>query len=106
METKDMAVIVTADVPGQTQEGYEQMIAALSPALKQAKGFIAQGAGPVGNGWRVFEIWKSQADATAFFAKYIHPHLPEGVKPQRTFLELHNLLMARDRLQTCAPLFS
>ena len=43
-----MAVLVTAEVPGQTQEGYEQMIAALSPALKQAKGFIAQGAGPMG----------------------------------------------------------
>ena len=92
-----MAVLVTADVPGQTQEGYDHMIAALTPALKQAKGFIAQGAGPAGDGWRVFEIWESQADATAFFAKHIHPNLPEGVKPKRTILELHNLIMASER---------
>ena len=89
-----MAVLVTADVPGQTLEGYDRMIAALTPALQQAKGFIAQGAGPVSDGWRVFEIWESQADATAFFAKYIHPNLPEGVKPRRTLLELHSLVMA------------
>jgi len=55
-----MAVLVTADVPGQTLEGYDRMIAALSPALQQAKGFIAQGA----------------------------------VKPKRTLLELHSLVMA------------
>ena len=89
-----MAVLVTADVPGQTLEGYDRMIAALTPALQQAKGFIAQGAGPVSDGWRVFEIWESQADATEFFAKYIHPNLPAGVKPKRTLLELHSLVMA------------
>ena len=92
-----MAVLVTADVPGQTVEGYDRMIAVFSPALRQAKGFIAQGAGPSGEGWRVFEIWESQADATEFFAKYIHPNLPAGVKPQRTLLELHSLIMASER---------
>ena len=40
-----MAVLVTADVPGQTREGYDQMIAALGPALQQAQRFIAHGAG-------------------------------------------------------------
>ena len=83
-----MAVLVTAEVPGQTQEGYDHMLAVLTPALRQAKGFIAHGAGPAGAGWRVFEIWESQDDATEFFAKYIQPNLPEGVKPKRSFLEL------------------
>ena len=89
-----MAVLVTADVPGQTLEGYDRMIAALSPALQQAKGFIAHGAGPAGDGWRVFEVWESQDDATQFFANYIHPNLPAGVKPKRTILELHSLIVA------------
>jgi hypothetical protein len=89
-----MAVLVTADVPGQTQEGYDRMMVALGPALQQAKGFIAHGAGPAGDGWRVFEIWESQADAAQFFAKYIHPNLPEGVKPKRSILELHSLIRA------------
>ena len=90
---RDMAVIVTADVPGQTVEGYDRMIAALSPALQEAKGFIAHGAGQAAGGWRVFGIWESQADATEFFAKYIHPNLPEGVKPKRSVMELHSLIM-------------
>jgi quinol monooxygenase YgiN len=85
-----MAVLVTADVPGQTPEGFDTMLAALTPALRQAKGFIALGAGPDGDSWRVFEIWESQADATQFFAKYIQPNLPAGVKPKRTFRELHS----------------
>jgi hypothetical protein len=91
-----MAVLVTADVPGQTQEGYDRMIAALGPALQQAKGFIAHGAGPAGDGWRVFEIWESQADAAQFFAKHIHPNLPDGVKPKRSILELHSLIKASE----------
>ena len=89
-----MAVLITAEVPGQTQEGYDSMLAVLSPLLRQAKGFVAHGAGPAGDSWRVFEIWESQDDATQFFAKYIHPNLPEGVKPKRSFLELHSLIRA------------
>ena len=89
-----MAVLITADVPGQTQEGYDRMLATLTPLLRQAKGFIAHGAGPDGDGWRVFEIWESQEDATQFFAKYIHPNLPPGVKPRRSVLELHSLVTA------------
>jgi hypothetical protein len=89
-----MAVLVTADVPGQTQDKYDRMLDALGPALRQAKGFIAHGAGPSPDGWKTFEIWESQEDATQFFAKYVHPNLPEGVKPKRTLLELHSLMKA------------
>jgi len=89
-----MAVLVTADVPGQTLEGYDRMIAALSPALQEAKGFIAHGAAPAIDGWRVFEIWETQADAAQFFAEHIHPNLPEGVKPKRSVMELHSLIVA------------
>jgi hypothetical protein len=88
-----MPVLITAEVPGQTKEGYEGMLAALGPLLKDAKGFIAHGAGPVGEGyWRSFEVWESQEQATQFFAKYIHPNLPSGVTPKRTILELHSLI--------------
>jgi hypothetical protein len=89
-----MAVLVTAEVPGQTQEKYDQMLTVLGPLLRQAKGFIAHGAGPAGDGWRTFEIWETQEDATQFFAKYIHPNLPPDIKPKRTLLELHTLIRA------------
>ena len=42
-----MAVLITAEVPGQTKEGYEGVLAAVGPLLRAAKGFIAHGAGPV-----------------------------------------------------------
>jgi len=88
-----MPVLITAVVPGQTQEGYDATMAILRPLLEQAKGFIAHGAGMSPEGWRVFEIWDTQQDATMFFAKYIHPNLPPGVTPQRTYLELHSLVV-------------
>jgi hypothetical protein len=89
-----MAVLVTAEVPGQTQEKYDLMLSVLGPLLRQAKGFIAHGAGPVSDGWRSFEIWETQEDATQFFAQYIHPNLPPGIRPKRTLLELHSLVKA------------
>ena len=89
-----MAVLITADVPGQTREGYDGMIATLGPVIRQAQGFIAHGAGPVEGGWRVFEVWESAEAATAFFAKYIQPNLPPGIKPKRTILQLHSLVRA------------
>jgi len=90
-----MAVLITADVPGQTQERYEQMLEVLGPLLLQAKGFIAHGAGPVADGWRSFEIWETVEEATRFFADYIHPNLPEGIRPKRTVLTLHSLVQAQ-----------
>ena len=89
-----MAVLITADVPGQTQEKYDQMLAVLTPLLRNAKGFIAHGAGPSGDGWRTFEVWDTQEDATQFFARYIHPNLPPGISPKRTVLQLHALIKA------------
>jgi hypothetical protein len=89
-----MAVLVIADVCGQTREGYDGMLATLEPVLHEAPGFIAHGAGPVGSGWwKTFEIWESQADATAFFARHVHPNLPPGATPRRTYVELHALVL-------------
>lgn len=89
-----MPVLIIAVVEGQTRERYDQMFAILAPALRSAKGFIAQGAGPSRDGWRTFEVWESEADATRFFAAHIHPNLPAGVRPQRTVVALHNLELA------------
>lgn len=88
-----MAILITAVVPGQTQEGYNAAMVTLRPLLEQANGFIAHGAGMSPEGWRVFEIWETQQQATEFFAKYIRPNLPPGVTPKRTYLELHNLML-------------
>ena len=90
-----MAVFITALVPGQTKEGYDTAMRTLTPLLEQAEGFIAHGAGMSPDGWRVFEVWESQKQATDFFARHIHPNLPPGVTPKRTYLDLHNLMVSR-----------
>ena len=87
-----MAVLMTADIPDQTQEGYDQLLAALSPALRRARGFIAHAGAPAPAGWQCFELWETQEDATNFFATFVHPKLPHGIKPKRSLLELHSLV--------------
>ena len=100
-----MAVLIVAEAAGQTQEKYDHMLAVLGPVLRNAKGFIAHGAGPAGNVWRNFEVWESAADATRFFADYIHPNLPAGVKPRRVLTELHSLIVGEvaDRIAHLEP---
>jgi len=87
-----MAVVISADVPGQTKEGYEQTIQLLGDALRQAPGFIMHFGHPIDGGWRVVEVWESSKDAADWFAKHVRPSLPSEVKPQRRAHELHTLI--------------
>ncbi len=89
-----MAVIVTAEVPGQTKQGYDGMLGVLERILTAAPGFVLHAAYESEDGWRVIEIWESQKDATEFFTKHIHPNLPPGIKPKRTLHELHAIVRA------------
>jgi hypothetical protein len=89
-----MAVLVIADVHGQTREGYERLLDRLEPELEQAQGFIAHGGGPVGSGWwKTIEIWDTHADAARFFAQHVRPNLPPGVTPRRSVVELQALVV-------------
>jgi hypothetical protein len=87
-----MAVTVSADVPGQTREGYEETIRLLGDALKAAPGFIMHFGHPIDGGWRVVEVWESSKHAAEWFAKHVRPNLPPDVKPQRHVQELHTLI--------------
>ncbi len=89
-----MPVIVTAEVPGQTPEGYDAILNALRPVMEKAPGFILNAAWDTPEGWRVIEMWQTRQNATDFFAKYVHPNLPPGIKPKRTLHELHSLVKA------------
>ena len=87
-----MTVLVTAEVPGQTQQGYDGMLTVLEQGLKQAPGFVLHTAHPVEGGWRVIEIWATKAEANQFFAKYVAPNLPPGIHPKRSVQELHSFI--------------
>lgn len=87
-----MAVLVTAEVQGQTQEGYDGMLVGLRDMIRRAKGLVLHTAHAIEGGWQVVEVWETQHDANEFFAKFVHPNLPPGIKPKRSFQELHSLV--------------
>lgn len=93
-----MAVLVTAEVKGQTQEGFDGILGALEHALKEAPGFILVTGFPVEASWRTLEVWETSRDANRFYAKFVHPNLPPGLKPKRTFQNLHSLVTVRGLL--------
>ncbi len=88
-----MAVIVTAEVTGQSEQGYDAMRDAVGEAMRRAQGFVLHCARPVEGGWRVVEIWESKQAADRWFAEGIAPHLPPGIHPKRHTEELHSLLL-------------
>jgi hypothetical protein len=87
-----MTVLVIAEVPGQTQPGYDGMLSMLSEGLRKSPGFILHTAHPVEGGWRVLEVWASKAEANQFFAKNVAPNLPPGIHPKRSVQELHSFV--------------
>lgn len=89
-----MAVLMTAEISGQTQQGYDGMLQSLAEAIKVAPGFILHAAHPVEGGWRVIELWETKEAANQFFAKHVAPNLPPGIRPKRTVQELHSLVKA------------
>lgn len=89
-----MAITISADVPGQTKEGYELTIRLLGDSLKSAPGFIMHFGHPIEGGWRVVEVWESSRDAAEWFATHVRPNLPPDVKPQRHVQELHTVIRA------------
>jgi hypothetical protein len=91
MESK-MAVLMISEVAGQSLQGYDGMLGAVSDALRQWPGFVMHVSHPVDDGWRIVEVWDSREDAAKFFAAHIAPKLPDGIRPKLSFQPLHDVL--------------
>jgi heme-degrading monooxygenase HmoA len=87
-----MAVLISTKVKGQTQEGYDGVLAAVRELIKQAPGFIMHCAHPAEGEWNVYEVWQSKTEADQWFAKYVVPNLPAGVHPKRSYQPLHSIV--------------
>ncbi|MGV9690750.1 hypothetical protein ACWDUX_16745 [Streptomyces sp. NPDC003444] len=63
-----MAVIVTVEIPGGTEEQYEEIMRRFGDAdWFPADGLIAHAAGPDGEGgWKVVDFWDSEDRFLAF----------------------------------------
>jgi hypothetical protein len=76
-----MAVGVLFDFPGVTQEQYDEVLRRLTDGgtLRSLSdwpvdGVLAHVAGPSPDGWRVVDVWESEA-AFGSFAEHLVPHL-------------------------------
>ena len=86
-----MPVLMMGEVPDLSEEVYAGMIGQLTPLMQAAEGFISHAAGPSPNGgWRVVEIWDSEAHAQAWFDNNVKPNLPPGIVPNRVYSPLHS----------------
>ena len=87
-----MAVLMIAEVPNQTAEKYDAMLAHLADPMRAAPGFIAHASADTPAGWRVYEMWNSKKESDAFFARFVVPNLPPGIHPKRSYVELHSMV--------------
>lgn len=87
-----MAVLMTAYIPGGTQEMIDGMRPLLDP-IRTTKGFMIHANGPVSGGWRVTEVWDSQASFESWFESNVKPAFPAGGPlPEITFHELNEVV--------------
>jgi quinol monooxygenase YgiN len=90
-----MAVLMTAQIPGGTKEMIDGMTSQLEGQMRSAQGFTLHTNGPAPGGWRVTEVWDSQADFEAWFEAYVKPAFPEGAPtPSITFDQLNSVVTA------------
>jgi hypothetical protein len=89
-----MAVLMTAQLPGVTREMIDEMRPILD-SIQRAKGFVIHTNGPVPGGWRVIEVWESEADFATWFDGNVKPAFPEGgPQPSIKFDELTEVVTA------------
>ncbi len=87
-----MAILMTAEVPGMTQEMVDGMTQALNEQMKTQPGFVIHTNGPVDGGWRVTEVWESQDNFNSWYESLVKPNLPEGIEPQISSRELNDVV--------------
>ena len=88
-----MAVMVTSDQPGMTQEMYDTVSREALPLLSKRSGFIAHAAWPIEGGWHVMEIWASASEQAEAAQEIVVPRLPTELPPgDFRVQELYNLV--------------
>ena len=87
-----MALAFLQEVPGMTQEQYDQVVETLRGKI--AEGRIFHVAGPIEGGWRVVDVWESQEAVNKFFQELLGPALQEAgvTAAQPRFWPVHNML--------------
>lgn len=87
-----MAIGFLIEVPGGTREKYDQTMIELNVAQQPISGLLFHTAGPIDGGWRVIDIWESEAAFEAFLHSRLQPALAKVEMPQPRIerIEVHN----------------
>ena len=88
-----MAIVLVFEGAGLSQAQYDQVRKEVSPDNKPPAGMLYHVAAPMATGWRVVEVWESQAAADKFFQEKLAQALPKAninVKPEVT--QAHNIM--------------
>jgi hypothetical protein len=90
----EMSVAVIMDLPGGTEQGYEQVTATLFPKGELPEGWMVHVAGPTENGWRVVNVVPSQEQFEAFARETLLPATKEvgDGPPQLAFFPVYRLI--------------
>jgi hypothetical protein len=88
-----MAILMTAEVPGMTQEMVDGMTDRLMEEQKTQPGFVIHANGAIDGGWGVTEVWEAQENWDSWFEGTIKSNLPEGIEPRITTRELNNVVL-------------
>ena len=88
-----MAVAFLQELPGATQEQYDQVTEILRG--QTAQGRILHLAGPMEGGWRVVDVWESQEAVNKFFQEQLGPAVQAArlAAPPPRFWPVHNMLI-------------
>lgn len=91
-----MAIGFVIEIPGCTQKQYDQVMQKLQLGGKVYPGCLYHVAGPMEGGWRVVDIWESQAAFDAFFNAKLKKALQEANVPpfHPKVFPVHNTLKA------------
>ena len=89
-----MALTFLFELPGTTQEQYDQVLDNLQRGGKTAEGRIFHVAGPMEGGWRVLDVWESQEAWDKFLQEKLGQALQEAgvAPPQQQVWPVHNIL--------------
>ena len=88
-----MAVAFLQEIPGATQEQYDQVVETLRG--QTAQGRIFHVAGPIEGGWRIVDVWESQEAVNKFFQEQLGPAVQAAgmAAPPPRFWPVHNMLI-------------
>ncbi len=87
-----MALLMTVDVPGMTQDQYEGLVFPVTDDVRQAPGFVLHVGYPTDGGWAVAEVWDSRETFDKWYEERVRPALGPGANPNLQFRELHNVI--------------